>query len=85
MICEKFVKAAETVEGACDISEEITLTSPVRVLGKITDIDGNGIDDILTIKYATAAGSAEYTASYLSYEESAFVDLIIHKVFVGKV
>lgn len=27
------------VEGACDISEEITLTEPVRVCGKITDIN----------------------------------------------
>lgn len=35
-----FTLTPETVEGACDISEEITLTSPVRVLGKITDIDG---------------------------------------------
>ena len=41
---------------------------------KITDIDGNGIDDIFTIKYATAAGSAEYTASFLSYENSSFVE-----------
>ena len=35
-----FTLTPETVEGACDISEEITLTSPIRVLGKITDIDG---------------------------------------------
>ncbi len=36
----EFTLTPETVEGACDISEEITLTSPVRVLGKITDING---------------------------------------------
>ncbi len=35
-----FTLTPETVGGACDISEEITLTSPIRVLGKITDING---------------------------------------------
>lgn len=36
----EFTLTPETVEGACDISEEIELTSPIRVLGKITDING---------------------------------------------
>ena len=34
----------------------------------IIDIDNNGKNDILTVKYATAGNSAEYTASFLSYE-----------------
>lgn len=34
----------------------------------IIDIDNNGKNDILTVKYATAGSSAEYTASFLSYE-----------------
>ena len=41
---------------------------------KVTDIDGNNINDILTIKYATAAESAEYTASFLSYDDSGFTE-----------
>lgn len=35
---------------------------------KAVDLDSNGISDLLTIKHAAAAGSTEYTASFLSYE-----------------
>ncbi len=35
-----FTLIPSEVEGACEISDEITLVSPVRVCGKITDING---------------------------------------------
>ena len=37
---------------------------------KIIDIDGDGKDDILTVKYAMASGSAEYTATFLDYSDN---------------
>lgn len=37
-------------------------------LFKVADFDANGKDDILTLKYATAGSSAEYTGTVLSYD-----------------
>ena len=49
-----FTLTPETVEGACDISDEIELTSPIRVLGKITDINGYmTLDAKVSVSYET--------------------------------
>ncbi len=42
---------------------------------KIIDIDRDGKDDILAVKYATAAGSAEYTASFLDFDEDGIREM----------
>ena len=42
---------------------------------KVVDIDNNNVDDILSIKYSAAAGSAEYKASFLSYEENGINEI----------
>ena len=37
---------------------------------KVADFDANGKEDILTLKYATAGSSAEYTGTVLSYDNN---------------
>ena len=41
---------------------------------KVLDVDSNGIDDLLTVRYAAAAGSTVYTASFLSYENRQIIE-----------
>lgn len=38
---------------------------------RVADIDCDGNEDILALKYATAGNTAEYTASFITYEENS--------------
>ena len=58
------------------IYEVIEYTDSVRIRSvysdyysafKVVDIDRDSIDDILSIKYASASGAAEYTAAFLTH------------------
>ncbi len=40
---------------------------------RIADIDSNGNEDILSLKYVTAGSTAEYSVSLLTYEKNAIV------------